>query len=85
VTLTPHLLLVPRSKKQSRAKPLLSLRAFLACKKGVTYLICLQPKGWTNSKVRECDKIERNEMGGAFRTYGGRIFKDISHINLAFV
>jgi hypothetical protein len=37
VTLTPHLL-VPRSKKQSRAIPLLSLRAFVACKMGETYL-----------------------------------------------
>jgi hypothetical protein len=36
VTLTPHPLLVPRSKK-SRAIPLLSLKAFLACKKGETY------------------------------------------------
>jgi hypothetical protein len=32
VTLTPHPLIVPRSKKQSRAIPLLSLRAFVACK-----------------------------------------------------
>jgi hypothetical protein len=38
VTLTPHLLLVPRSNKQSRVIPLLSLRAFVACKKGETYL-----------------------------------------------
>jgi hypothetical protein len=34
VTLTP---LAPRSKKQSRAIPLLSLRVFVACKKGETY------------------------------------------------
>jgi hypothetical protein len=40
VTLTSHPLLVPRSKKQSRAIPLLSLRAFTACKKGETYLNC---------------------------------------------
>jgi hypothetical protein len=39
VTLTPHPLLVPRSKKQSRAISLLSLRAFVACKKGETYLL----------------------------------------------
>jgi hypothetical protein len=38
VTLTPHPLLVPRSKRMSRATPLLSLRAFVACKKGETYL-----------------------------------------------
>jgi hypothetical protein len=38
VTLTPHPLLVPRAKNQSRAISLLSLRAFLACKKGETYL-----------------------------------------------
>jgi hypothetical protein len=38
VTLTPQPLLVPRSKKQSRAIPLLSLRAFMASKKGETYL-----------------------------------------------
>jgi hypothetical protein len=38
VTLTPHPLLVQRSKRQSRATPLLSLRAFVACKKGETYL-----------------------------------------------
>jgi hypothetical protein len=37
VMLTPHPLLVPRSKKQSRAIPLLSLRAFVAYKKGETY------------------------------------------------
>jgi hypothetical protein len=37
-TLTPQLLLVPRFKKQSRTIPLLSLRAFVACKKGGTYL-----------------------------------------------
>jgi hypothetical protein len=38
VTLTPHSLLVPKSKKQSTAIPLLSLKAFVACKKGETYL-----------------------------------------------
>jgi hypothetical protein len=38
VTLTPHILLVTRPKKQSRAIPLFSLRAFVACKKGETYL-----------------------------------------------
>jgi hypothetical protein len=37
VTLTSHSLLVPRSKN-SRATPLLSLRAFVACKKCGTYL-----------------------------------------------
>jgi hypothetical protein len=37
VTLTPHPLLVPRSKN-SRAIPLLSLGSFVACKKGETYL-----------------------------------------------
>jgi hypothetical protein len=37
VTLIPHPLLVPRSKKQSRAIPLLSLRAFVSYKKGETY------------------------------------------------
>jgi hypothetical protein len=42
VTLTPHPLLVPRSKKKSSPIPLLSLRAFMACKKGETYL---QKKG----------------------------------------
>jgi hypothetical protein len=31
VTLTPHPLLVPRSGKKSRAVPLLSIRAFVAC------------------------------------------------------
>jgi hypothetical protein len=36
VTLTPYPLQVPRSKKQSRAIPLLSQRAFMACKKGET-------------------------------------------------
>jgi hypothetical protein len=38
VTLTPHPLVVLRSKKQSRAIPLLSLRAFVVCKKGETYI-----------------------------------------------
>jgi hypothetical protein len=37
VTLTPHTLLVPRSKN-SRAIPLLFLRAFVACIKVETYL-----------------------------------------------
>jgi hypothetical protein len=37
VMLTPHPLLVPRSKKHSRAIPLLS-RAFVAYKKGETYV-----------------------------------------------
>jgi hypothetical protein len=37
VTLTPHPLLVPRSKN-SRAVPLHSLRTFVAYKKGETYL-----------------------------------------------
>jgi hypothetical protein len=48
VTLTPHPLLVPKSKnrvvlylysKQSRAISLLSVRAFVAWKKGETYLL----------------------------------------------
>jgi hypothetical protein len=39
VTLTPHLLLVPRTKKQSAAIPLLSLRAFVAYKKGETLFL----------------------------------------------
>jgi hypothetical protein len=38
VTLTPQYLLVPRSQKQRGAIPLLSLTAFVACKKGETYL-----------------------------------------------
>jgi hypothetical protein len=38
VTLTPHPILMPRSKKQSRAIPILSLRAIVACKKSETYL-----------------------------------------------
>jgi hypothetical protein len=36
--LTPQPLLLPRSKKESRIVPLLSLRAFVACKMGDTYL-----------------------------------------------
>jgi hypothetical protein len=36
VTLTPHPLLVPRYKKQTRAIPLLSLGAFVAYEKGET-------------------------------------------------
>jgi hypothetical protein len=39
VTLTPHPLLVPRYKKQSRAIPLLSLKVFVAYKKGETYTV----------------------------------------------
>jgi hypothetical protein len=39
VTLTPHPLLLLRSKKQIRAIPVLSLRAFVAYKKGETYQI----------------------------------------------
>jgi hypothetical protein len=38
VTLTPHPLLVPRSKNRVELKPLLSLRTFLAYEKGETYL-----------------------------------------------
>jgi hypothetical protein len=36
--LIPHPLLVPRSKKQSKAIPLLSLRTFVAYKRGEIYL-----------------------------------------------
>jgi hypothetical protein len=36
VMLTPHPLLVPRTKQHRRVIPLLSLRAFVACKKGKT-------------------------------------------------
>jgi hypothetical protein len=39
MTLTPHPLLVPRSKKQSKAIPVLLLRVFVVCKKGETHLI----------------------------------------------
>jgi hypothetical protein len=39
VTLTPHPLLLPRSKNNSRSIPLLSLRAFVACERGETYLL----------------------------------------------
>jgi hypothetical protein len=38
VKLTPHPFLVPMFKKQSKAIPLLSLNAFVACKKNETYL-----------------------------------------------
>jgi hypothetical protein len=38
VALTPHPLLVPRSKNRVRAIPLLSLRAFVDHEKGETYL-----------------------------------------------
>jgi hypothetical protein len=38
VTLTPHTVLVPRSKNRVQLMPLLSLRAFVAYKKGETYL-----------------------------------------------
>jgi hypothetical protein len=41
VTLTPHPLLMPRSKN-SRDIPLLSVRAFVAYKKGETYPLLLQ-------------------------------------------
>jgi hypothetical protein len=37
VTLTPHPLLAPRSEKQSSTIPILSLRAFVTCKKCETY------------------------------------------------
>jgi hypothetical protein len=43
VTLTPHPLLVP-SSRNSGAIPLLSLRAFVACKKGETYLRTVLPR-----------------------------------------
>jgi hypothetical protein len=38
VTLTPHPLLVPRSKIKSRAIPLLSLSNFVSCEKSETQL-----------------------------------------------
>jgi hypothetical protein len=38
VTMTRHCLPVPRTKKQSKAIPLLSLRSFVACKKSENYL-----------------------------------------------
>jgi hypothetical protein len=40
VTLTPYPFLMPRSKN-SKAIPLLSLKAFVACKKGETHYINL--------------------------------------------
>jgi hypothetical protein len=43
LTLTPHPLLVSRSEKQSRAIPLLFVRAFVDCKKGETYLLHIPP------------------------------------------
>jgi hypothetical protein len=45
ITLTPYTLLVPRSKSQSIAIPLLFLRAFVACKKSETYLYIDYHKG----------------------------------------
>jgi hypothetical protein len=58
MTLTPHSLLVPRSKKQSNAKPLLSLRAFMACKKSETVRntlrIHLHQTGLSDSPLCSC-------------------------------
>jgi hypothetical protein len=51
MTLTPHPLLVPRSKKQSRAIPLLPLRVFMACKKGETYLPTFKIKLYSIPKL----------------------------------
>jgi hypothetical protein len=42
VTLTPHRVLVPRSKNRVRVIPLLSPRTFVAYKKGETYVVSLQ-------------------------------------------
>jgi hypothetical protein len=50
VTLTPHPLLVPMSENRV-AIPLLSLRAFVACKKGETYLNVLQY--WEKKKMKQ--------------------------------
>jgi hypothetical protein len=44
LTLTPHPLLMPRSK-ESRAIPVLSLRVFMAYKKSETYLLLLRRSG----------------------------------------
>jgi hypothetical protein len=63
VTLTPHPLLVPRSKRQSRAIPLLSLRAFMACKEGKTYLLYVERTILCNVKEyvasRQMTKVDR--------------------------
>jgi hypothetical protein len=45
-------LLVPRSKNKSRAIPVLSLRAFVACKKGETYLLTIIIKFMQELKLK---------------------------------
>jgi hypothetical protein len=55
VTLTPHPLLVPWSKKQSTAIPVLSLRAFVACKKGEIYNVSCQEYRKSAVTTARCD------------------------------
>jgi hypothetical protein len=84
VKLTPHPLLFPWSKEQSRAAPLLSLRVFMACKKTETYRIqyCLANKylsvdihmletpaqGWTYRKTKFCT-VAPNTCGYSVRNF----------------
>jgi hypothetical protein len=51
VTLTPHPFLIPMYKKQSRAIPILSLRVFVVCKKGETYVRLLINKSFLNTNT----------------------------------
>jgi hypothetical protein len=69
VTLTPHSRLVPRSGKQSRAIPLLSLRAFVAYKKGETYLIQHNGMNFTKLLTRITAILKINDISSATRKY----------------
>jgi hypothetical protein len=65
VTLIPHPVLVPRSKKQSRSIPLLSLRAFVACKKGETYV--------KSRRIRLAEHVEgMGKKRGVYRVLVGK-------------
>jgi hypothetical protein len=64
--MTPHPLLVLRSKIQSRVIPVLSLRAFVVCKKGEVYLPVVFVTA--HSKNIGCNPSEMNSGWGS----GGR-------------
>jgi hypothetical protein len=73
VTLTPHPLLMPRSKNRVRLYLLISLTAFVACKKGETTkpLLCTGYKILTtvlNNRLKKFTEHIIGEYQAGFRT-----------------
>jgi hypothetical protein len=81
VTLTPHPLLVPRFKKQSRAVPLLYLRAFVTCEKGGTiYTAKRNQTFWNGNTTKKSETIFFPEDPIRFKiVVGNRWLQDVKN------